>query len=506
MAERAVRGTGGGRRRGRPTARQAVRGGGVLAAVALLGAAMAVPAAAAPVGAGPAAVPGLTQRVSYGPGGGQLTAPSQGGGVSENGRFVLFSSAADGLVPGDTNGIEDAFVRDTWTGRVERVSLGDHGKQLTVPFRGMSLSGNGRYVAFASDEPGLVEDDTDDRSDVFVLDRVTGRTVRATAEGEGGGFDPSISRDGRYLAFSSTRTPDLPGSERGGQNIYVLDRRTGVTRMASVTREGGVPDQPSRSASISADGQRVAFISRTFSLAEDSGGSGGGDQEPEETGAAGTADAKWPAGDDSVSGAEGPGQDGGASIRKPRLYPMYVYDLRTGRVQGGSMGPDRLLGTPSGRITPDGRHIAFIGWEIDRRPEAPSGGLLPHRYIAYVHDLETGKTVQVARTTAGEDGNGDETEIVTSGDSRWVYFDSTSDGLVPGDTDGRRDLFRRDLLTGRTETLFDLGQSTTDQSGTLVAADAHGTSVLVAGPDGVFGYPGDTNGHDDVFVRRVLPW
>ncbi|WP_330242383.1 hypothetical protein [Streptomyces sp. NBC_00525] len=457
--------------------------------MALLGAGMALPAGAAgPAEAGPAVVPGLTQRVSYGPGGGQLTAPSQGGGVSENGRFVLFFSGADDLVPGDTNGISDAFVRDTWTGRVQRVSLGDHGKQITVPLRGVSLSGNGRFVAFASEEPGLVEGDTDDRSDVFVLDRVTGRTVRATAEGEGGGFDPSISRDGRYLAFSSTRRLDLPGGERGHQNVYVLDRRTGVTRLASITRAGGVPLQPSRSPSISADGQRVAFISRTFSLAADDGDLGDENQAPEETGTAGT------------------GQDGGASILKPRLYPMYVYDLRTGRVQGGSVGPERLLGTPSGQITPDGRHVAFIGWEIDRRPDAPSGGLLPHRYIAYVHNLETGKTVQVARTAADEDGNGDETRIVTSGDSRWVYFDSTSDGLVPGDTDGRRDLFRRNLLTGRTEMLFDLGQNTTDQAGALVAADAHGTSVLVAGPDGVFGYPGDANGHNDVFVRRILPW
>ncbi|MDO0928913.1 hypothetical protein QQY24_27165 [Streptomyces sp. TG1A-8] len=504
MAGRAVRGTGGDTGRGRLATRRAVRGGGVLAAAALLGAGTVVPAAAGPGAAAVPAVPGLTQRVTYGPGGAQLEALSRGGGVSEDGRYVLFSSEADNLVPGDTNGIEDAFVRDAWTGRVQRVSVGDHGKQLTAQFLGISLSGDGRYVAFGSDEPGLVEDDTDDRSDVFVLDRVTGRTVRATSGPEGGGFDPAISRDGRYVAFSSVRKLDLPGGEKGRQNIYVLDRRTGVTRLASITREGAVPSQPSRSATISADGQRVAFISRTFSLAEDPDGSDDVAQEPEET--AGTGEgAKRLADDDSAMSADGPGDDG-ASILKPTLYPMYVYDLRTGRVRRGSVGPDRLLGSPSGRITPDGRHVAFIGWEIDTRPGAPSGGLPPHRYIAYVQDLETGKTVQVSRTTAGEDSNGEDTEIITSGDSRWVYFVSTSNNLVPGDTDGERDIFRRDLRTGRTETLFDLGQNTSDEVGTIAGADAFGTSVVVVGSDGVFGYPGDTNGYYDVFVRRLLPW
>ncbi|QKW25881.1 PD40 domain-containing protein [Streptomyces seoulensis] len=480
MAARAVREAGGDTGGSRPVTRRLMLGGGVLAAAVLLGAGMIVPAAAEP---GPATVPGFTQRVSHGPGGAQPDAPSRGGGVSDDGRYVLFSSAASGLVPGDTNGVEDAFVRDTWTGRVQRVCVGDHGKQLTTPCPGASLSGDGRYVAFGSDEPGLVDDDTDDRSDVFVFDRVTGRTVRATPGAEGGGFDPAISRDGRYIAFSSVRKVDLPGGERGRQNVYVLDRSTGVTRLASITRDGAVPDQPSRSATISADGQRVAFISRTFGLADDPG-------DP----------------DDPGDATEDPGEGAGASILKPTLYPMYVYDLRTGRVQRGSEGPDRLLGSPSGRITPDGRHVAFIGWEVDTRPGAPSGGLLPHRYVAYVHDLETGKTVQMSRTTTGEDGNGDDTEILTSGDGHWAYFASTSDGLVPGDTDAKRDVFRRDLRTGHTETLVDLGPNPSEEADTVTGADALGTSVVVTGPDGILGHPGDTNGYSDVFVRRVLPW
>ncbi|MEV7128229.1 hypothetical protein [Streptomyces sp. NPDC093260] len=504
MAGGAVRGTGGDTGRRRPAFRRAVRGAGGLAAAALLGAAAVAPAAAEPGASAVLTVPGLTQRVTYGPGGTQLDAPSWGGGVSEDGRFVLFASAAGDLVPGDTNGIEDAFVRDTWTGRVQRVSVGDHGKQLTAGFLGMSLSADGRYVAFGSDEPGLVADDTDDRSDVFVFDRVTRRTVRATAGPEGGGFDPAISRDGRYIAFSSTRKVDLPGGERGRQNVYVLDRGTGVTRLASVTRDGAVPDQPSRSATISADGQRVAFVSRDLGLAEAPDDPGDMPQEPEKS--VGTGEnAKWRADDDPTGSPHGAG-DADASILKPTLYPMYVYDLRTGRVRPGSQGPDRLLGTPDGRITPDGRRVAFIGWEIDTRPGAPSGGLLRHRYIAYVHDLETGTTDQVSRTAAGEDGNGEDTEIVTSGDGRWAYFVSSSDHLVPGDTDGRQDVFRRDLRTGRTQTLFDLGQAATDEAGTVTGADAHGASVVVSGPDGAFGYPGDTNGDYDVFVRRVLPW
>ncbi|MEV6122577.1 hypothetical protein AB0M23_18960 [Streptomyces sp. NPDC052077] len=105
----------------------------------------------------------------------------------------------------------------------------------------------------------------------------------------------------------------------------------------------------------------------------------------------------------------------------------------------------------------------------------------------------------------GGDGNGQDTRIITSGDGRWVYFTSSSDNLVPGDTDGRPDLFRHDLRTGRTGMVFDLGDAP-DEVGAVTGVDRHGTALVVAGSDDAFGYPGDTNGHYDVFVRRVLPW
>ncbi|MCW5253798.1 TolB family protein [Streptomyces sp. SHP 1-2] len=492
MAGAALRGTDGDAGGGRARARRAVRGGGVLAAAVLVGAATVLPAAADPgaaagVAEGVATVPGITQRVSYGPGGSPLDAPSRGGGVSRDGRFVLFFSAADDLVPGDTNGIGDGFVRDTWTGRVQRVTLGDRGRQLTADgFRSASLSADGRYVAFDSAEPGLVDEDTDDRSDIFVFDRLTGRTVRATSGPEGGGSDPAISGDGRYVAYSSShRLPELPGGGTARQRIFVLDRTTGVTRLASRGADGSVGNQPSRAASISDDGQRVAFISRATNLV------GGEEEEPE---------------DGTGEEAGGDAREGGPSILKPRLYPLFVYDLRTDRVVGGSVGPERLLGVSDGRITPDGRNVAFIGWEIDRRPEAPSGGLLPHRYIAYVHDLRSGRTTQVGLTADGEDANGQDTWITTSGDGRWVYFGSSSDGLVPGDTDRRYDLFRHDLRTGRTGMLFDLDGDARNEVGAVTGVDRLGTTLVVTGPDGAFGHPGDTNGYDDVFVRRVLPW
>lgn len=151
-----------------------------------------------------------TTRVSLGLDGVQANGFSGVGDLSPDGRLVAFASDASNLVPGDTNGATDAFVRDLRTGRTERVSLGPNGatNENGAGIFGVALSANGRFVAFGSDASDLFPGDTDINIDVFVRDRRRGTTERVSA-GPGGAqanedsSSPTLSADGRLVAFDT---------------------------------------------------------------------------------------------------------------------------------------------------------------------------------------------------------------------------------------------------------------------------------------------------------------
>jgi len=170
--------------------------------------------------------------------------------MSADGRYVAFGSHADNLVAGDTNQVADIFVRDRLTGETTRVSVASDGTEAKgseaedivwyVPEGGSSepaIGGGGRYVAFtaAAETDNLVPGDTNEASDVFVRDRLTGETTRVSVSSDGieGNDDsrsPSISADGRYVAFLSRADNLVPGDTDGGEDVFVRDRETGITR------------------------------------------------------------------------------------------------------------------------------------------------------------------------------------------------------------------------------------------------------------------------------------
>jgi Tol biopolymer transport system component len=146
--------------------------------------------------------------------------------LSGDGRFVAFWSDASNLVAGDDNGDSDIFVRDRESGGVERVSVATGGAQSRGDCWSPSISADGRLVAFASSAPDLVAGDQNGVADVFVHDRRTGATVRVSAPPAGGESDgPSdgvvLSGDGRVLAFTSEAENLLPGSGPGTRNVFV---------------------------------------------------------------------------------------------------------------------------------------------------------------------------------------------------------------------------------------------------------------------------------------------
>jgi Tol biopolymer transport system component len=197
--------------------------------------------------------------------------------MSANGRFVAFESDATNFVAGDDNGVTDIFVHDRITGTTTRVSVGQPDTQ-GIPVQGdgasrrPSISANGRFVAFDSEAPNLVVGDTNGASDVFVHDRIFFRTTRVSvsttgAEANAGSFAPSISANGRFVAFASEAT-NLVGSDdtNGFRDVFVHDRNTGTTTRVSVDSAGAEGDSVSFNPSISANGRFVAFESFATNL------------------------------------------------------------------------------------------------------------------------------------------------------------------------------------------------------------------------------------------------
>ena len=219
---------------------------------------------------------GTTVNISVTPGG---SATASGycfnPAFSGNGRFVAFQSSKDDLVAGDTNGFTDIFVRDLQNNVTERVSLSSLGTQgnsiSTVP----AISADGRFVAFASPANNLVPGDTNSTVDVFVRDRLLGTTelVSVSSTGEHAEVSmsvesqpPSISADGRYVAFEHGAGNLVAGDTNGTFDIFVRDRQLGTTRRVSVATGGGEGNGHSFAASIFPYGGFVAFLSEASNL------------------------------------------------------------------------------------------------------------------------------------------------------------------------------------------------------------------------------------------------
>jgi HYR domain/WD40-like Beta Propeller Repeat len=200
---------------------------------------------------------------------GQLVG-SYGGTISDDGRFVAFL-AADGILAEDANGYADVFLRDRQTDTTVLLSRGLDGAsngQSSMP----QISGNGRFIVYESQASNLVAGDDNDASDVFVYDTVAGTTRLASAGRTGGsarGFssEPSISSDGRYVAFASNAWNLHPELDTFAIQVFVRDLVTNTVSVVSVDSSGAPGSYgASFGPSISADGTLVAFASLSSTL------------------------------------------------------------------------------------------------------------------------------------------------------------------------------------------------------------------------------------------------
>ena len=213
-------------------------------------------------------------------GNGSSNSPS----IDSEGRFVSFVSSSSNLVPDDTNGVEDIFVRDLVAGVTERVSFTSTGQQANSSNTLASISADGRWVAFQSFANNLVPGDTNDVFDVFIHDRETGLTeLVSLTDAEGLGNDtssnPTVSGDGRLVAFESRATNLVAGDTNDRVDVFVRDRLAGTTVRVSVnsdeqqangtSQEPGVRGLTVSSPDITSDGHFVAFFSSATNLVPD---------------------------------------------------------------------------------------------------------------------------------------------------------------------------------------------------------------------------------------------
>jgi uncharacterized repeat protein (TIGR01451 family) len=209
---------------------------------------------------------GQTILVSVNSAGKQANGDSHAPAISADGRFIAFHTIA-ALVPQDTNNAVDVYVRDIQTGVTKLVSVATDGTAGNNLSAIQAISADGRFVAFVSEATNLIPNDiVDTNPNVYVRDLVAGTTELASVGSDGThasvlfNGDLSISADGRFVAFS-TLDSLVPADTFQGSDIYLHDRQTGTTELISQNSSGQVEDGESHSPSVSADGRFVAFQS-----------------------------------------------------------------------------------------------------------------------------------------------------------------------------------------------------------------------------------------------------
>jgi uncharacterized repeat protein (TIGR03803 family) len=402
--------------------------------------------------------PGGAARASVAAGGTDATGISTDSSLSADGRFVVFSSVAPNLVVGDTNGTTDVFVLDRQTGQMTRVSVASGGAQSDGHSSRPSISADGRFVAFWSGATNLVPGDTNGALDVFVHDRQTGQTSRVSVasdgtQANGPSAPPRVSADGRFVAFSSTASNLVPGDANGVEDVFVHDLQTGQTMRISVASDGTEANGFNVEPAISADGRFVAFRGVASNLVAD-----------------------------DTNGAD----------------DVFVHDRQTAetaRVSVATGGAQSNGTSLAPAISADGRIVAFHSAASNL-----VAGDTSVNYDLFVHDRQTSETTRVSVSTDGVEANADSAWASLSADGRFVAFLSAASNLVADDTNGVEDVFVHDRVTGETTRVSVAGdgaQGNGDTDPPSLSADGRFVSFPSIASNLT---PGDGNDTYDVFV------
>ncbi|MGH9035307.1 MAG: TolB family protein, partial [Acidimicrobiia bacterium] len=347
--------------------------------------------------------------------------------ISANGRYVAWWSDATNLVAGDNNGHTDAFVRDRDTdadgiydeagaASTIRVSVATNGTQGNNDSKRPVISRDGRFVAFESYATNLVGSgsglplpsqftDSNGANDVFLYELSSGTTTlisttSSRTAGNGDSDRPSMSGDGRWVAFNSSATNLVANDANAKTDVFVRDMNTGSTRVESTDVNGVQANNGSLSPAISADGRWLSFDSNATNLVT--------------------------------------GQDGGA-------HDVYLKDRHTGtvtRVSNSTSGGQANGSSHDSSISGDGRFVAFWSEAGDivagDTNTCPKG--TPSCPDIFVYDRQTGTTQRVSVSSTGAQAEAESFAPALSMDGRFVAWDSKATTLAAGGTSGQ-DIF-----------------------------------------------------------------
>lgn len=388
---------------------------------------------------------------------------SADGQLSADGQYVYFTSEADNLVDGDTNGQMDNFIHNRQTRQTILFEFPPLPDLTDVHDSRAYFSPYGRYVAFGASL--RVGDLNTHYDDLFVLDRQTGQTTLVSRHTNGTPGDllshsPAFSADGRFVVFGSSSTNLIDNDVNEFLNdIYVHDRQTGQTMLVSRHTNGTQGNRQSEFPSISADGRFVAFSSIANNLAD-----------------ADTNDAN----------------------------DVFVHDRQTGHTTLISRG----LGGASGNgdswsegISANGRYVLFLSGASDLvADDTQLCFQIRTCEDVFVHDRQTGQTTLVSRHSNGTPGNHASFDAAISADGRIVAFSSYATNLVDHGVNSDMDVFVHNRQTGRTSLVSNhpqaspiirlISQPYLSADGRFVAFTTDATNLV----------SDDVNGKRDVFV------
>ena len=207
-----------------------------------------------------------TQLVSVTSNGTQANGLSLFSAINDDGKYVAFESTATNLVPGDTNSLADIFLYDRVNQTTARINVAPNGTQANGVTTLGSISDDGNYISFTSEASSLVANDNNGKSDVFVYDRQNNTLELITSGANGDSTSGLISGNGSYVVFESDANNLVPGDTNGKKDIFIYDRVNKTTELVDVAADETQSDGNSQNASISDDGNYVAFLSEANNL------------------------------------------------------------------------------------------------------------------------------------------------------------------------------------------------------------------------------------------------
>lgn len=405
-----------------------------------------------------------TQRASLANMGVEGDGASSAAAISGDGNVVAFASDAANFVSGDSNNVTDIFVREPLTGATSRVSVSDLGEQANDSSNNPSVNNDGRFIAFESLASNLVSGDSNNAVDIFIHDRVNGTTERVSIGINGGqsnqsSFEPSISADGRFVAYYSDADNLVADDTNNSTDVFIYDRELAVTERVSVDNNNNEGNGISRSPQISSDGRFVAFYSLANNLvANDSNA----------------------------------------------RYDVFVFDRVNRAIESVSVNDAGLQGNNHSlvsSVSSDGRYVAFESLASNLVSNDTNG-----RADVFLRDRQLQTTIRLSLISDGSNPMGNSRRPRINAQGTHVVFSSSRDLLLGVDTNLREDIYAYNIADSSLELISvhsNGGLGNLASSYAVINADARFVAFQSAASNLV---ENDFNGVVDVFVTDRGPF